>query len=70
MSLDLTLLCCSVGRSSVVSILETLEYLEKSFTQNLAALFWMASILFIVWGSQTGDGLKLLWCLPMIESVY
>ena len=58
MSLALTLLCCSVGRSSEVSILETLEYLEKSSRQNLAALFWMASILFIlivVWGSQTGD---------------
>ena len=58
MSLALALLCCSVGRSSVVGILETLEYLEKSFRQNLAAFFWMASILFLVigvWGSQTGD---------------
>ena len=34
-----TLLCCSVGKSSMVNILETLE---KPFKQNLAALFWMA----------------------------
>ena len=53
MSLALTLLCCSVGKSSAVNILETLKYLEKSFKQNLAApwaaLFWMASILLILW---------------------
>ena len=58
MSYEFSSDCCSVGGSSVVSILETLEYLEKSFRENLTALFWMASILFImivVWGFQTGD---------------
>ena len=48
MGLALILLCCNAGKSSEASMSETLEYLEKSFMQNLAALPWIASILLML----------------------
>jgi len=44
--IGLVLLCCRVGRSGLYNILETLDCLEKSLKQNLAALLGMASTSF------------------------
>jgi len=50
--------CLSIGHPSWFNILETDEYLEKSFNTNLAALVWTISsleILRLVDGDHTGE---------------
>jgi len=50
--------CLSIGHYSWLNILETNEYLEKSFNTNLAALLWTVSsleILCSVDGDHTGE---------------
>ena len=56
MSYVLTLLCYSVGRPSVVSILETLEY-HLDRIRSGSSLLDGYNFVYIdcVWGSQTGD---------------
>jgi len=50
--------CLSIGHPSCLNILETDEYLEKSFNTNLAALLWTIcslEILCSVDGDHTGE---------------
>ena len=58
MTLASFLHCLSIGHPSWFNILETNEYLEKSFNTNLAALSWTISsleILCLVDGDLTGE---------------
>jgi len=58
MTLASFLRCLSIGHPSWFNILETNEYLEKSFNANLAALLWTIfslDILCSVEGDYTGE---------------
>ena len=58
MTLALFFHCMSIGHPSWFNILETDEYLEKSFNASLVALLWTISsveILCSVDGDQTGE---------------